>query len=71
MLMPPHIFASDRAWTAEWNGNSEQGSNNFTPVQETSGPDWNDTSNKISFPLISACSDLVNPDNTRCIRMPI
>jgi hypothetical protein len=30
MLMPPHIFASDRAWAAEWNGNSGQ----FTPVQE-------------------------------------
>jgi hypothetical protein len=33
MLMPPHIFASDRAWAAEWNGNSGQ----FTPVQETTG----------------------------------
>jgi hypothetical protein len=41
MLMPPHIFVTDRAWAAEWNGNSEEG-NNFTPVQETTGPDWND-----------------------------
>jgi hypothetical protein len=60
MLMPPHIFASDRAWAAEWNGNSGQ----FTPIQETTGPGWNDICNKISFALISACSDLVNPDNT-------
>jgi hypothetical protein len=58
MLMTPHIFANDRAWAVEWNGN------NFTPVQETSGPDWNDICNKISFALISPCSDLVNPDNT-------
>jgi hypothetical protein len=64
MLMPPHIFAIDRAWAAEWNDNSGQGSNNFTPVQETTGPDWNDICNKISFALISPCSDLVNPDNT-------
>jgi hypothetical protein len=64
MLIPPHIFASDRAWAAEWTGNSGQGSNNFTPVQETTGPDWNDICNKISFALISPCSDLVNPDNT-------
>ena len=27
-------------------------------------PDWNDICNKISFALISPCSDLVNPDNT-------
>jgi hypothetical protein len=65
MLMPPHVFASDRAWAAaEWNGNSGQEDNNFTPVQETTGPDWNDICNKISFALISPCSDLVNPDNT-------
>jgi hypothetical protein len=37
MLMPPHIFANDRAWAAEWNGNSGQGSNNFTPVQDQTG----------------------------------
>jgi hypothetical protein len=61
MLMPSHIFASDRAWAAEWNG---QEGTNFTPVQETTGPDWNDICNKISFALISPCSDLVNPDNT-------
>jgi hypothetical protein len=64
MLMPHHIFASDRAWAAEWNGNSGQEGNNVTPVQETTGPDWNDICNKISFVLISPCSDLVNPDNT-------
>jgi hypothetical protein len=56
MLMTPHIFANDRAWAVEWNGN--------TPVQETSGPDWNHICNKISSALISPCSDLVNPDNT-------
>jgi hypothetical protein len=61
MLIPPHIFASDRAWAVEWNG---QEGNYFTPVQETTGPDWNDICNKISFALISTCSDLVNPDNT-------
>ena len=60
MLMPPHI----KTWAAEWNGNSGQESNIITPVQETTGPDWNDTCNKISFALISPCSDLVNPDNT-------
>jgi hypothetical protein len=60
MLMPPHIFASDRAWAVEWNGNSGQ----FTPVQETTGPDWNDICNKISFAWISSYSDLVNRDNT-------
>jgi hypothetical protein len=38
MLMPPHIFANDRAWAAEWNGNSGQEGNNFTPVQETTDP---------------------------------
>jgi hypothetical protein len=43
---------------------SGQEGNNFTPVQETTGPDWNDICNKISFALISHCSDLVNPDNT-------
>jgi hypothetical protein len=64
LIPPPHIFASDRAWAAEWTGNSGQGSNNFTPVQETTGPDWNDICNKISFALISPCNDLVNPDNT-------
>jgi hypothetical protein len=64
MLMPPHIFASDRVWATEWNDNSGQEGNNFTPVQETTGPDWNDICNKISFALISPCSDLVNPDNT-------
>ena len=58
MLIPPHIFATDRAWAAEWNGNSGHESNNFTPVQETTGP-----CNKISFALISPCSDVVNPDN--------
>jgi hypothetical protein len=42
MLMPPHIFASNRAWAAEWTGNSGQESNNFTPIQETTGPGWND-----------------------------
>jgi len=62
--VPPHIFASDRAWAAEWNGNSGQGSNNFTPGQETTEPDWNDICNKISFALNSPCSDLVNPDNS-------
>jgi hypothetical protein len=41
MLMPTHIFTSDRAWAAEWNANSGQEGNNFTPVQETTGPDWN------------------------------
>ena len=61
MLMPPHIFASE---AAEWSGNSGQEGNNFTPIQETTGPDWNDICNKISFALISPCSDLVNPDNT-------
>jgi hypothetical protein len=50
MLMPPHIFALQ--------------SNNFIQVQETTGPDWNDICNKISFALNSACSDLVNPDNS-------
>ena len=64
LMLMPHIFASDRAWAAEWNGNSGQEGNNFTPVQETTGPDWNDICNKISFALISPCSDLVNPDNT-------
>jgi hypothetical protein len=53
-----------RRFISEWTGNSGQGSNNFTPVQETTGPDWNDICNKISFALISPCSDLVNPDNT-------
>jgi len=38
--MPHHIFESDRAWAAEWNGNSGQEDNNFIPVQETTGPDW-------------------------------
>jgi len=62
LMLMPHIFASDRAWAAEWNG---QESNNFTPVQETTGPDWNDICNKTSFvALISPCSDLVNSDNT-------
>jgi len=61
MLIPPHIFSSDRAWAAEWNG---QEVNNYAPVQETTGPDWNDICNKISFALISPCSDLVNPDNS-------
>jgi hypothetical protein len=61
MLMPPHIFVIDRAWAAKWNG---QEGNNFTPIQETTGPDWNDICNKISFALISPCSDLVNPDTT-------
>ena len=42
----------------EWNG---QEGNNFTPIQ---GPDWNDICNKMSFALISPCSDLVNPDIT-------
>jgi hypothetical protein len=60
-LMLPHIFISNRAWAAEWNG---QVGDNFIPVQETTGPDWNDICNKISFALISPCSDLVNPDNT-------
>jgi hypothetical protein len=67
MVMPPHVFAtslSDSGWATEWNGNSGQESNNFTPVQETTGPDWNDICSKISFALISPCSDLVNPDNT-------
>ncbi|MGB8936941.1 MAG: hypothetical protein WCC17_17765 [Candidatus Nitrosopolaris sp.] len=50
MLIPPHIFASE---AAEWSGNSGQEGNNFTPVQETTGPDWNDICNKISFALIS------------------
>jgi hypothetical protein len=59
MLMPS--FASDRAWAAEWNG---QEGNNFTPVQETTRPDWNDICSKIQFALISNCNDLVNPDNT-------
>jgi hypothetical protein len=36
----------------------------LTPVQETTGPDWNDICNKISFAVKSQCSDLVNPDNT-------
>jgi len=40
LMLMPHIFASDRAWAAEWNGNSGQEGNNFTPVQETTGPDW-------------------------------
>lgn len=44
-----------------WNGNSEQ---HFTPVQETTGPDWNDICSKIQFALISNCSDLVDADNT-------
>jgi hypothetical protein len=35
MLTPPHIFANDRAWATEWNSNSGQQVNNFTPVQET------------------------------------
>ena len=39
-------------------------SNNFTPVQETTEPYWNDIYNKISFALISPCSDLVVWDNT-------
>jgi hypothetical protein len=47
MLIPPHIFASDRAWAAEWTGNSGQEGNNFTPVQATTGQDWNDICNKI------------------------
>src|SRR5215831_17737635 len=64
MLTPPHIFATDSGWATEWNGNSGQEGNNFTPVQETTGPDWSDICNKISFALISPCSDLVNPDNT-------
>jgi len=64
MLMPLHIFASDRAWAAEWTGNSGQEGNNYAPVQETTGPDWNDICNKISFALNSPCSDLVNPDNS-------
>ena len=67
MLMPPHIFATNlrySSWAAQWNVNSGQQSNNFTPVQETTGPDWNDICNKISFALISPCSDLVNLDNT-------
>ena len=64
LMLMPHIFASDRVWAAEWNGNSGQEGNNFTPVQETTGSDWNDICNKISFALISPCSDLVNPDNS-------
>ena len=64
LMLMPHIFASDRAWAAEWNGNSGQEGNNFTPVQETTGSDWNDICNKISFALISPCSELVNPDNS-------
>lgn len=60
LMLTPHIFGSDRAWAAESNGNSGQ----FTPVQEITGPDWNDICNKISFALISPCSDLVDPDNT-------
>jgi hypothetical protein len=55
------LVPCDRGWAAEWNG---QEGNNFTPAQETTGPDWNDICNKISFALISPCSDLVNPDNT-------
>ena len=42
MLTPPHIFATSLSysgWAAEWAGNSGQQSNNFTPVQETTGPD--------------------------------
>ncbi|MBV9667318.1 MAG: hypothetical protein JO327_04230 [Nitrososphaeraceae archaeon] len=31
---------------------------------QTTGPNWNDICNKISFALISPCSDLVNSDNT-------
>jgi hypothetical protein len=64
LIPPPHIFATNSGWAAEWNGNSGQESNIITPLQETTGPDWNDTCNKISFALISPCSDLVNPDNT-------
>jgi hypothetical protein len=42
MVMPPHIFATSySSWAAQWNVNSGQQSNNFTPVQETTGPDWN------------------------------
>ena len=60
-LMPPHIFTIDRAWAAEWNGNSGQEGNNFTPVpRDQTGM----ICNKISFALIFPCSDLVNPDNT-------
>jgi hypothetical protein len=50
MIIPLHIFAanpSDSGWAPEWNGNSRQESNNFTPVQETTGPDWNDICNKV------------------------
>jgi hypothetical protein len=61
LMLMPDIFISNRAWAAEWNG---QEGFNFTPVQETTGPNWNDICNKISFALISPCSDLVNPDNT-------